>query len=129
MCLGEAGTVSLNTAKTYTNIKIQQLNASRRNDIYLFSNEHLELDSESWNLFTKELVSEIKDNLPLIPRIIFACINEESKLLASILGESLLLYTFDESAYIPTNWAQRIRDIHASYISIVSDQLSEDGQV
>jgi hypothetical protein len=46
MCLGEAGLVSQSIAKTY--IKIKQLNALSRSDIYLFNNEHLELDEKNW---------------------------------------------------------------------------------
>jgi len=78
MCLGDSGNVSLKIAQTFTNIKIAQLRASRRSDIYLFTNDHLEADDETWNQFTQELILEIKDNLPLIPRIIFACLYDNS---------------------------------------------------
>jgi hypothetical protein len=73
MCLGEAGLVTQSIAKTY--IKIKQLNEASSSNLYLFNDEHLELDEINWVKLSSELISEIKENLPLIPRVVFACID------------------------------------------------------
>ena len=110
MCLGESGLVTQSIAKTY--IKIKQLNESNSSNLYLFNDEHLELDERNWIKFTSQLISEIKDNLPLIPRIVFACIENQSKFLVSFEGSNLCYFTFGGSNLNQNNWVERIKHLH-----------------
>jgi len=108
LCLSEAGTLTSNTAKTYIKIKNAQLLASQRTDIYLFSSDHLSLDPNTWSQFTQQLIAEVRENLPLIPRIVFAC--DEKRVLASLQGAQMYFVTLEE-VEMPTEWTQRIKEV------------------